>query len=37
MKKFILLALMCFALTTGTVVMASLASQPAQAGCGCGP
>jgi hypothetical protein len=37
MKKFILSAMLAFALVTGAVVGASIASQPAYAGCGCMP
>jgi hypothetical protein len=37
MKKFILLAVMCFMLTASAIIVVSIASQPAWAGCGCNP
>jgi hypothetical protein len=37
MKKFILSAILGFALVTGAVVATSIASPPAHAGCGCQP
>ena len=37
MKKFILSAMLAFTLATGAVVAASIAPQPAYAGCGCQP
>jgi uncharacterized membrane protein len=37
MKKFILAAALALTLATGAVVAASIASEPAYAGCGCQP
>jgi hypothetical protein len=37
MQKFILSAMLACTLMTGAVVAASIASQPAYAGCGCYP
>jgi hypothetical protein len=38
MKKFVLSAMLVFALATGGAVLAiSIVSQPAYAGCGCQP
>jgi hypothetical protein len=37
MKKFILSAMLAFALATGAVIASPIASQPAYAGCGCQP
>ena len=37
MKKFILSAMLAFTFTTGAIVAASVASEPAYAGCGCQP
>ena len=37
MRKFILAAALALILATGAAVAASIASQPAYAGCGCQP